>query len=102
MGGRLFDPDRRLGDRARRNNTATPITRITLESQALYNLLEKQIIPVFYQRSVDNVPREWIARMKICMRKFAPVFNTNRMVKEYAEQFYIPSHTARAGARRMG
>jgi starch phosphorylase len=62
-----------------------------LESQALYDLLEKQIIPLFYKRSADNIPREWIGRMKNCMRKLAPVFNTNRMVREYAEKFYVPS-----------
>ena len=62
-----------------------------LESQALYDLLEKQIIPLFYKRSADNVPRDWIYRMKMCMRKLAPVFNTNRMVREYAERFYVPA-----------
>ncbi|HZZ43596.1 MAG TPA: alpha-glucan family phosphorylase [Tepidisphaeraceae bacterium] len=62
-----------------------------LESQALYDLLEKQIVPLFYNRSVDNLPREWIARMKNCMRELAPVFNTNRMVRQYTEKFYIPS-----------
>lgn len=60
-----------------------------VESQALYDILEKQIIPLFYQRSVDNIPHEWIARMKNCMRKLAPVFNTNRMVRDYAEKFYL-------------
>jgi glycogen phosphorylase len=62
-----------------------------LESQALYDILEKQIVPLFYKRTVDNIPREWIARMKTCMRKLAPVFNTNRMVREYADRFYVPS-----------
>jgi starch phosphorylase len=64
-----------------------------VESQALYDILEKQIIPLFYNRSVDNFPREWIARMKNCLRKLAPVFNTNRMVREYAEKFYVPAST---------
>jgi starch phosphorylase len=63
-----------------------------LESQALYDILEKQIVPLFYDRKVDNIPREWIGRMKNCMRKLTPVFNTNRMVREYAEKFYIPSY----------
>ncbi|CAN5428740.1 glycosyltransferase family 1 protein [soil metagenome] len=62
-----------------------------VESQALYDILEKEIIPLFYKRSIDNFPREWIARMKSCMRKLAPVFNTNRMVREYAEKFYVPA-----------
>ena len=60
-----------------------------LESQALYDILEKQIIPLFYKRGVDNIPREWIGKMKTCLRKLAPVFNTNRMVRDYTEKFYI-------------
>jgi starch phosphorylase len=62
-----------------------------VESQALYDLLEKQLLPQFYQRGVDNIPRDWITRMKQCMRKLAPVFNTNRMVREYCEKYYIPA-----------
>ncbi len=62
-----------------------------LESHALYDLLEKQIVPLFYKRAADNIPRDWIARMKNCMRKLAPVFNTNRMVREYTEKFYLPA-----------
>ena len=38
--------------------------------------------------------------MKNCMRKLAPVFNTNRMVQDYAEKFYIPALDARRDARR--
>ena len=63
-----------------------------IESVALYDILEKQVVPLFYKRGVDKIPHEWIGRMKNCLRKLAPVFNTNRMVKEYAEMFYIPSH----------
>jgi starch phosphorylase len=62
-----------------------------VESMALYDLLEKQIIPQFYHRGVDNIPREWIARMKQCMRKLAPQFSTNRMVRDYCDHFYVPA-----------
>ncbi|HWE04851.1 MAG TPA: alpha-glucan family phosphorylase [Tepidisphaeraceae bacterium] len=64
-----------------------------IEGQALYDILEKQIIPLFYARGVENTPHEWIARMKNCMRKLAPVFSTNRMVRDYAEKFYVPAFT---------
>ncbi|HEV2295013.1 MAG TPA: alpha-glucan family phosphorylase [Tepidisphaeraceae bacterium] len=64
-----------------------------IESHALYDILEKQIVPLFYKRGVDNMPREWIGRMKTCMRRLAPVFNTNRMVCDYTEKFYIPAST---------
>jgi starch phosphorylase len=66
-------------------------TQDQLESQALYDLIEKQIVPLFYKRNADNIPREWIGRMKNSIRKLAPVFNTNRMVRDYAEKFYIPA-----------
>jgi len=61
----------------------------TVESQALYDLLEKEAVPLFYDRGPDKLPRAWIAKMKAAMRKLAPVFNTNRMVRQYAELFYI-------------
>jgi starch phosphorylase len=62
-----------------------------IESVALYDILEKQVVPLFYQRGVDNVPRGWIQRMKNCLRKLAPVFNTNRMVRDYTEKLYLPA-----------
>ncbi|MBI1338045.1 MAG: alpha-glucan family phosphorylase [Phycisphaera sp.] len=62
-----------------------------LESQALYDLIEKQIIPTFYNRDENGLPRQWVARMKACISKLAPVFNTNRMVQEYAENLYVPA-----------
>ena len=66
-----------------------PNTQDQLEGQALYDLLEKQIVPLFYDRTADGLPREWVGRMKACMRKLIPVFNTNRMVRQYAEQMYL-------------
>jgi len=60
-----------------------------VESQALYDLLEKEIVPLFYDRGPDNLPRGWIAKMKAAMGRLAPVFNTNRMVRQYAENFYV-------------
>jgi glycogen phosphorylase len=63
----------------------------TVEGQLLFELLEREIMPLFYARGADNIPREWIARMKACMRVLAPVFNTNRMVRDYAQQFYVPA-----------
>ena len=62
-----------------------------VESQALYDLLEKEIVPLFYRRGRDNLPRDWIAMMKASMRNLVPVYNSNRMMHEYAEQFYGPA-----------
>src|SRR5205807_4711714 len=71
---------------------ADPNYQDTVESNALYDLLEKQIVPLFYDRSTDSIPRPWIAHMKACMSKLAPVFNTNRMVRDYAEKIYVPAY----------
>jgi glycogen phosphorylase len=62
-----------------------------VESDALFNLLEKDVTPLFYERDAENLPLRWIAKMKISMKRLCPVFSTNRMVKEYAERFYIPA-----------
>jgi starch phosphorylase len=62
-----------------------------VESDALYNLLEKDLAPLFYERDGENLPRRWIAKMKASMRRLCPVFSTNRMVIEYTERFYLPA-----------
>ncbi len=63
----------------------------TVELQAVFNLLENEIIPLFYTRSVDKLPRAWISRMKNSIRYIAPRFNTSRMVAEYTRRFYEPA-----------
>jgi starch phosphorylase len=62
-----------------------------IESRAIYDILEKEIIPLFYDRSSNGLPHEWVARMKAAMRAICPIFNTNRMIREYAERFYLPA-----------
>jgi len=61
-----------------------------VESNAIYEMLEKEIIPLFYDRGPNGLPRGWIARMKASMSAICPIFNTNRMVHEYIERFYHP------------
>ncbi|MBN1979415.1 MAG: alpha-glucan family phosphorylase [Anaerolineae bacterium] len=63
----------------------------TAEAEALYNLLEDEVAPLFYKRDADDVPRGWVRVMKESIRTAAPVFCTRRMVKEYAERFYVPA-----------
>ena len=62
-----------------------------VESHALYDLLEKEIVPLFYDLGPDKLPHGWVAKMKAALGKLAPVFNTNRMVRQYAEVFYAPA-----------
>jgi starch phosphorylase len=62
-----------------------------VESQAIYDLLENEVIPLFYTRSADNLPRPWIRRVKNSIKWIAPRFNTHRMVAEYTQRFYNPA-----------
>jgi starch phosphorylase len=70
-----------------------------LESRALYDILEKDITPIFYERGPDGIPRRWVAKMKASMHKLCPMFNTHRMVSEYWDRFYLPA--AERGAQLM-
>ena len=62
-----------------------------VEGESLYNLLEREILPLFYDRTIDNLPRKWVARVKESMRTIVPVFNTNRMLRDYTQQMYLPA-----------
>lgn len=62
-----------------------------VESRAIYDLLEKEVVPLFYDRGPDGLPRGWTQRVKRSMMTVCPVFNTNRMVQEYTERFYLPA-----------
>jgi starch phosphorylase len=63
-----------------------------IESQAVYNILENDIVPKFYARGRDGLPREWIGMMKTAMHDMAAFFNTNRMVQQYATMFYMKNY----------
>ncbi len=60
------------------------------DSLSLYQLLEEEIIPTYYDRGPDGIPHRWIAIMKEAMRTCAPMFSMKRMVKEYTTRFYVP------------
>ena len=62
-----------------------------LESRALFDILEKEILPIFYDKGPDGIPRRWVTMMKASMHKLCPVFNTHRMVSEYWDRFYVPA-----------
>ena len=62
-----------------------------VESKALYDLLERDIIPLFYQRGRDGLPREWIRRMKNSMRSIGQSMSCHRMLMDYYSQFYAPA-----------
>ena len=59
-----------------------------VEAQALYRLLEEDLVPLFYERDAAGLPHRWIARMKRSIASVGPVFHTHRMVREYTEKLY--------------
>ncbi len=62
----------------------------SIESLDLYNLLENDIVPLFYQRGIDGLPRGWIEKMRGGLRTLVPIYNSHRMVQEYLNRFYLP------------
>jgi starch phosphorylase len=69
-------------------NEATEGDRTKADAEAIYRLLEEKIVPLYYHRSEDEVPRDFVQVMKASIRSIAPAFSTRRMAKEYAERFY--------------
>jgi len=63
-----------------------------VESLSIYDILEDEAIPQFYDRGYDGLPTEWLARIRESMKSIIPEFNTNRMVKDYTEMFYQSAH----------
>jgi len=64
-----------------------------IESRELYNLLEEEVVPLFYQRGPDGIPRGWVDKMRAGLQRLVPVFNSHRMVQEYANRYYLPCST---------
>jgi len=70
------------------------------EAEALYALLEQQIVPQFYEHNDAGIPIKWVARMRESMARLTPAFSANRTVREYTENHYLPAaagFAARAG-----
>jgi glycogen phosphorylase len=65
-----------------------------VEAAALYERLEKEVIPEFYNRNDQGIPVAWVARMRESMARLTPRFSADRAVREYTEQHYLPAATA--------
>jgi starch phosphorylase len=59
------------------------------DAQSLYRVLEEEVVPTFYERDSQGIPRRWIQMMKHSIATLAPAFNSNRMVEEYARKIYL-------------
>ncbi len=64
------------------------------EAESLYALLEKEVIPEFYARDEHGIPRGWVTRMRESMACLTPEFSTNRSVRQYVEEHYLPAAKA--------
>jgi starch phosphorylase len=63
-----------------------------IEAEALYELLEHDVIPMYYERGAEGLPRRWIALQKASIATLCYFFNTHRMVQEYTDSFYLRAH----------
>ena len=61
------------------------------DAQAMYALIEQQLVPAFYDRDEDDIPRRWLQVVKQSIRTVLPRFSTRRMVKEYVRDVYLPA-----------
>jgi starch phosphorylase len=64
------------------------------EAEQLYRLLEEQVIPEFYAREDQGMPSRWLARMRESMARLTPRFSSNRTVREYVDDYYLPAASA--------
>jgi starch phosphorylase len=65
-----------------------------VEADALYDLLEREVIPEFYTRDQSGIPTAWVKRMRESMARLTPRFSADRTVREYIERYYLPAATA--------
>jgi len=73
-----------------------------VDASSLYQLLENQIVPLYYAKPDGKLPLAWLQLMRESIRSVTPVFNTQRMVKEYTEKLYIPAAQAEENFSRDG
>ena len=73
-------------------NYKSEAERDAVEAESLYSLIEQEIAPAYYNKDENGISKTWLGLMKESIKHIAPVFNTNRMVKEYYERFYIPAN----------
>jgi len=71
-----------------------PEYRDKADARTLFRTLENDIVPLFYERDVNDLPRRWIAMMKHSIARLGSVYNTNRMVQSYHDKYYHPAWEA--------
>ena len=62
-----------------------------VDAERLYGLLENEVVPTFYSRDAQGIPRDWVQRMRASMSQLGPYYSSNRMLQEYLEHLYQPA-----------
>jgi glycogen phosphorylase len=62
------------------------------DALALYRTLEEEVVPTFFERDEEGIPRRWLDRVSASLRQVVPYFNTDRMVSDYLASYYLPAH----------
>ncbi|MEX2542547.1 MAG: alpha-glucan family phosphorylase [Trueperaceae bacterium] len=62
-----------------------------VDADALYSLLEREVVPLYYRRDEAGLPREWLERSRAAIASITPRFNAQRMVKDYVTRYYHPA-----------
>jgi starch phosphorylase len=65
-----------------------------IDREALFSVLENHVLPAYYERDTQGRPPRWLAMMRSSIAELGAAFNTNRMVAQYVDELYLPSHRA--------
>ncbi|MEH2105067.1 alpha-glucan family phosphorylase [Nostoc sp.] len=71
-------------------NTSDQELQDRIDSRSLYQLLEEEIVPLYYDQDAQGIPHRWVQMMKTSIKTNAPLFNTDRMIADYVSQVYVP------------
>ncbi|OUL24266.1 alpha-glucan phosphorylase [Nostoc sp. T09] len=71
-------------------NTSDQELQDRIDSRSLYQLLEEEIVPLYYDQNSQGVPQRWVQMMKASIKTNSPLFNTDRMIADYVSQVYVP------------
>lgn len=66
----------------------------TAEASVLYDILEKEVVPLFYERNAQGIPEKWLQKVRASMATLTPHYSANRAVREYTEKYYLPASEA--------
>ena len=72
--------------------TADQKKQDSYDADSIYTLLERKIVPAFYNRDRSGVPRKWVAMMTESMKTVCAQFSSHRMLAEYLSKYYLPAH----------